>query len=342
MEVAPGLLWVRMPLPYALDHVNLWLLDDGDAWTLVDTGHGDAPTRAAWEALERPVLRGRPIRSVLCTHHHPDHIGLAGFMAERWGAELWCTRAEWLQARAQTLEPLEQARGVAERFYRRAGVPARALAPIVERCRSYPENVSAVPPTFRCLRHGDELVAGRARWQVVVGRGHAAEHACFLSREQGIFIAGDQVLPHITPNVSVWPSEPEGEPLSELLESLEALRAIPDHVLVLPSHGTPFAGLRRRCDELADHHRQRLDATLAACAPGPRTAFEVTAALFERELDPHQSTFAIGEAIAHLNHLVAAGRLRRVRAPAAPDRYSVAVPPRAPPPQHHQTEERPP
>ena len=188
-----------------------------------------------------------------------------------------------------------------------------------------------MPPSFRCLHQGDELLAGGARWQVVVGRGHAPEHACFLSRERGLFIAGDQVLPHITPNVSVWPSEPEGEPLSELLESLEALRPIPDHVLVLPSHGSPFTGLRGRCDELADHHRQRLDAAVAACEQGPRTALEVTAALFQRELDPHQSTFAIGEAIAHLNHLVAAGRLRRARTSDAPDRYSVASRPLAPP-----------
>jgi glyoxylase-like metal-dependent hydrolase (beta-lactamase superfamily II) len=319
-EIASGVIWVRMPLPYALDHVNLWLLDEGDAWTLVDTGHGDAPTRAAWDRLARTVLRDRPIRRVLCTHHHPDHLGLAGWMAARWGTELWCTRTEWLEGRAQTLASLDESRALAERFYRRAGMPDALLAPVVDRCRSYPDNVSPVPPSFRRLADGGELTAAGARWRVVVGRGHAPEHACLFSPERSLFVSGDQVLPHITPNVSVWPGEPEADPLAEFLDTIAVLRRVPDDVLVLPSHGRPFTGLHRRCDELVQHHRQRLDAALAAC-DGPRTAFEVTGALFERDLDPHQSTFAIGESIAHLTRLVALGQMRRERRDGAPDRY---------------------
>jgi glyoxylase-like metal-dependent hydrolase (beta-lactamase superfamily II) len=319
-EIASGVVWVRMPLPYALDHVNLWLLDEGDGWTLVDTGHGDAPTRAAWDALSRTVLRGRPIRRVLCTHHHPDHLGLAGWMAERWGTELWCTRTEWLEGRVQTLAPLDELRDVAERFYRRAGMPDAFLASVGDRCRSYSDNVSPVPPSFRRLADGDELIAGGARWRVVMGRGHAPEHACLFSPDRSLFVSGDQVLPHITPNVSVWPSEPESDPLAEYLDTIAVLRRVPDDVLVLPSHGRPFRGLHRRCDDLVRHHRQRLDAALAACDQ-PRTAFEVMGALFERDLDPHQSTFAIGESIAHLTRLVALGKLRRDRRDGAPDRY---------------------
>jgi glyoxylase-like metal-dependent hydrolase (beta-lactamase superfamily II) len=319
--VAPGVTWVRLPLPYALDHVNVWLLADGDGFTLVDTGHGDEPTRAAWERLSRSVLQGRPVGRVVVTHHHPDHVGLAGWMAERWGSELWCTQTEWLWSRLGKLEPLAEAQALAAAFYLRAGVPAAAIPALRERCKAYPANVAPVPPSFRRLADGDEISVDGTSWRVVVGRGHAPEHACLLSAERGILISGDQVLPHITPNVSVWPQEPEAEPLSDYLRTIAALERLPDDVLVLPSHGLPFRGLHRRLRQLAEHHRQRLDAVLAACAAGPRTAWEVTGVLFPRDLDPHQSTFAVGESIAHLHHLVALGRLRRDRAPGSPDRY---------------------
>ena len=318
-ELAPGVVWVRMPLPYALDHVNLWLLDYGDGWTLVDTGHGDETTAAAWEALAPGLLGGRPIRRVVATHHHPDHLGLSAWMERRWGAGLWCTRTEWLQARALSLRPLREARAVARAFYRRAGVPSADLPPLLECCRSYPDAVAA-PPSFHRLRDGDELAAGGTRWRVRVGGGHSPEHACLHSAERAILISGDQVLPHITPNVSVWPNEPEDEPLSEFLRTCEALRALPEETLVLPSHGRPFTGLRRRCEELAGHHQARLEAVLAACAR-PRTAFEVMGVLFERALDPHQTTFAVGEAVAHLNHLVRLGRAVREERGRGPHRY---------------------
>lgn len=318
-EVAPGVFWIRMPLPFALDHVNLWLLEDGDGWTLVDTGHGDEATRAAWDALAPSLLRGRPIRRVVATHHHPDHIGLSAWMARRFGAELWCTRTEWLYARALSLRPLGETRVATRAYYRRAGVPKPELAPLVECVRSYPAGVS-VPPAFRRIVGGQDLLVGATRWRVVAGGGHAPEHACLHAPERGLFISGDQVLPHISPNVSIWPSEPEEDPLAEFLHTLEALRALPGETLVLPSHGRPFVGLRGRCDALVRHHRERLDAVLAACAR-PRTAFDVVGVLFDRALDPHQTTFAVGEALAHLNHLAAQGRVRRERRYGRPDRW---------------------
>jgi glyoxylase-like metal-dependent hydrolase (beta-lactamase superfamily II) len=320
VEVAPGVTWVRMPLPYALDHVNLWLLAEEDGFTLVDTGHGDAPTRAAWDALGATLLRGRPVRRLICTHHHPDHIGLAGWMAEEWGTELWTTRTEWLEARAYTSASLVEQEAAAVRFYRAAGVPEQDL-PALARCfHAYPENVSRIPPAFRQIRHGETLVAGGSRWRVRVGGGHAPEHACLLSEERGIFISGDQVLPHISPNVSVWHDEPEADPLAEFLESLEAFRDVPDGHLVLPSHGHPFRGTRQRCDALARHHRERLAAAREACAQ-PRTAHEVMGVLFQGRLDPHQTTFAVGEAMAHLHRLEATGEVERLRTRGAPDRF---------------------
>jgi glyoxylase-like metal-dependent hydrolase (beta-lactamase superfamily II) len=320
VEVAPGVTWVRMPLPYALDHVNLWLLAEEGGFTLVDTGHGDEATRSAWEALGPVLLRGLPVRRVICTHHHPDHIGLAGWMAERWGTELWTTRTEWLEGRANTAGSLAEQEEVATRFYRGAGVPEEEL-PALARCfHAYPRNVSRVPPTYRRIRDGEVIAAGGTRWRVRVGRGHAPEHACLLSEERGIFISGDQVLPHISPNVSVWHDEPDADPLAEFLETLAVLRDVPDGSLVLPSHGHPFRGARQRCEELERHHRERLAASWEACGE-PRTAHEVMGVLFRGRLDPHQTTFAVGEAMAHLHRLEAAGEVERVRRPGAPDRF---------------------
>jgi glyoxylase-like metal-dependent hydrolase (beta-lactamase superfamily II) len=323
VEVAPGVIWVRMALPFALDHVNLWLLADGDGWTLVDTGHGDEATAAAWEALAPAVLGGRPLRRVIVTHHHPDHVGLSSWLAARWGVELWCTRTEWLYARALSLRPLRETRVATRAYYRRLGVPASALSALVECVRSYPDAVS-VPPSFRRIKDGEELVVDGEPWRVLVGGGHAPEHACLHAPGRGLFISGDQVLPSITPNVSIWPPEPGENPLAEFLRTSAALGAIPDATLVLPAHGRPFTGLRRRCDELAAHHHARLDAVAAACA-APRTAYEVMAVLFDRPLDPHQTTFAIGESLAHLNFLVATGRVRRVERARGPAHFVAAA-----------------
>jgi glyoxylase-like metal-dependent hydrolase (beta-lactamase superfamily II) len=319
-ELAPGVLWVRLGLPFALDHINVWLLADGPGWTLVDTGVGNDATREAWEKLSREVLGERPLWRIVCTHYHPDHVGLAGWLAARHGAELWCSREEWLHARLYSCQPLGEARAGFRRFYGRAGVPSSELAPLVEQARSYKRLVSRVPASHRRLRDGEELRVGGTSWRVVVGRGHSPEHVCLHAPELGLLVGGDQVLPTITPNVSIWPSEPEADPVGDFLESAAALRRLPEGVLVLPSHGRPFTGLHRRLDELASHHRQRLEEVWASCAE-PRTAHEVTRSMFPRDLDPHQTTFAIGEGLAHLNHLVEAGRVRRERRTGEPDRF---------------------
>ena len=322
VQVAPGVHWVRMPLPFKLDHINLWLLEDGPGWTLVDTGFNSEATRALWERMFPTVLQGRPITRVIATHFHPDHIGLAGWLVPRFDAAFHATLAEWLYGRMVSLEPDEMSRPQLQRFYRQAGLPEEMIEAVINRPNGYRTAVAPLPGALNRLRDGDVLEVGGHRWRVVVGRGHAPEQACLLDEARGLFIAGDQILPKISPNVSVWPHEPDSDPLAEYLETLEAFKALPEGLLVLPSHGLPFTGLHHRIGELVEHHRLRLDETLAACAE-PATAHEVMQAMFTRKLDAHQTRFAVGEAIAHLNHLLHQGRVVRERGEGA-DRYRAA------------------
>jgi glyoxylase-like metal-dependent hydrolase (beta-lactamase superfamily II) len=322
VEVSPGVLQVKLPLPFALNHVNVWLLEDDDVWTVVDTGVDDAATRADWEELAR-VLGGRPIGRVVCTHYHPDHIGLAGWLCARFGAELCCSHIEWLQARMCTLESPDAAAATAARFYRRAGMADAALRPTAAVARIYSAIVAPLPTSFRAVRDGDELLVGGRRWTVLVGRGHSPGHVCLFDPAGGVLVSGDQVLPSITPNVSVDESQPDADPLADFVETVGRLEAVPDHVLVLPSHGRPFRGLHRRLHELRAHHHDRLRFVLEACAE-PRTAHQLMQRMFARDLDPHQTTFAIGEGIAHANHLARTGLLRRLRSDGEPDRWEQA------------------
>ena len=314
-EVAPGVRWLRMPLPFVLDHINLWLIEDAAGWTVIDTGIDMASTRAIWETVFAEALGGRKVTRLIVTHFHPDHLGLAGWLAERWQAPLWISETEWLYGRMASLdrEPRFAADQLA--FYRRAGLDAATLDMLAGRGNGYAERVSPVPRSFHRIADGSEIAIGGRLWRVVTGRGHAPEQSCLHCPELDLFIAGDQVLPKISPNVSVWPQEPDADPLSRFLDSLARLRElVPPEVLVLPSHNLPFYGLHARIDQLLAHHRDRLAEVEAACSE-PASAMAIVPLLFRRRLDAHQLGFAVGEALAHLNYLVAAGRLvRRERA----------------------------
>ncbi len=310
VTVAPGILWVRMPLPFALDHINIWLLEDDAGWTIVDTGIGSNRTREYWERIFAEALGAKPVIRVIATHFHPDHVGLASWLVERWGAEFCSSLTEWLFGRALSQEDPESMVRTALAFYRRAGLDETSLAVMAERGNAYARGVAAFPPVLRRLRAGDRLPIGGMEWQVIIGGGHTPEHVCLYSAGSGILIAGDQVLPRISPNISVWPSEPDADPLQDFLASLDQLRAVPDDTLVLPSHDTPFLDLHDRLDELTAHHQERLRETLDACET-PRSVAEVTRIMFRRPLDPHQLIFAVGEALAHPNHLLYRGHLSR-------------------------------
>jgi len=310
VDVLPGIKWLRMPLPFRLDHINLWLLEDGAGWTAVDTGIGLEETRALWERVFTETLGGRPLTRVVVTHFHPDHMGNAGWLTERWRAGLWCTQAEWLYAQwawlsrdAATLE-----RRLAH--YRRHGCAEAALGALAGRLNPYPKLVPTLAPEFQRICDGDALAIGGRRWEVVTAYGHAPEHACLSCRAADVLISGDQVLPKITTNVSVWPEQPMANPLRLYLDSLDRFRPLPAATLVLPSHGLPFRGLHTRLDQLRDHHAARLGEAVDALV-GPRSAAELVPVLFRRELDPHQLAFALGEALAHLRFLEEDGRVVR-------------------------------
>jgi glyoxylase-like metal-dependent hydrolase (beta-lactamase superfamily II) len=311
LRIAPGVEWLRMPLPFALDHVNLWLLEDGPGWTIVDTGYAMAEATARWERIFVERLGGLPVTRIIVTHHHPDHIGLAGWLAERWQVPLWISEKEWLFARLMTGS--EDDSGALRRdFARRAGLDEAAREFFAEHYRGYRRGVPSVPSSFQRLDDGVIINIGGREWQVIVGEGHSPELACLYCAETGVLISGDQVLPKISPNVSVQAHEPDSDPLSRFLHSLSKLRAaVPPATLVLPSHHLPFFGLHIRIDALLAHHKARCAEIVAACAY-PQSAMQMIPVLFRRPLDRHQMVFALGEVLAHLHYLTGRGELARV------------------------------
>jgi len=311
LEVAPGVRWLRMPLPFQLNHINLWLVDDGAGWAIVDTGINTDETRALWQRVLAETLDGRPVTRLICTHFHPDHMGLAGWLTGELGIELWTTEGEWQHARQAIADPPGTFRSDLVDFYRQIGYGDVEETVRTSRPRSYRAMVTPVPERYHRLGDGMELVLGRHRWRVIIGRGHAPEHACLYCPELDVLIAGDQVLPKISPNVSLWPRSHDQDPLGSFIASLEKLeRSVPASTFVLPSHNLPFHGLHARLGELRGLHAARVAEVVAACAE-PRTGAEIVPLLFRRTLDRHQLGFAIGETMAHLARAVAAGGIAR-------------------------------
>ena len=315
--VAPGIYWLRMPLPFKLDHINLWLLEDhdanGDGWTIVDTGFGVAETHALWERHFIETMRGLPVKRIIVTHYHPDHVGCAAWLHTRTGAPVWMTATEFLSAHAAAEDTSGFDRANSANLFVAHGLakirPDFAAAQN-ERSASYKRGVPAVPRQYHRIMDGDCLRIGKRQWSGLTAFGHAPEHATLYSADDNIFISGDQVLPRITTNVGVWGNQPEANPLKLFLDGMQKFLPLPTSTLVLPSHDRVFTGLHERIAELATHHDARLTDLLAAIRE-PKSAAEILPVLFKRELDLHQLVFAIGEAIAHLHYLWYAGRAKR-------------------------------
>lgn len=310
MEVAPGVHWLRMPLPMALNHINLWLIEDGPGWTLIDTGLHSGLSKKIWTQVIEESLGGRPLNRIIVTHFHPDHVGMAGWLVEKTGAEFWMPRTEWLYARMLTIDTSDEFTDGMVEYYRRAGGSKEYLAGLKERGSFFSGIVSDVPRGIRRIVDGESFDIGGASWKIVVGNGHSPEHACLLCNELGLFIAGDLVLPRISPHIGVYADEPEANPLKDYLETLDNFRTLPGDAIVLPSHNEPFHGLHERREWLIQHHRDRLEDFVAACAT-PTNAIAVARQVFKRDLDSSQLGFAAAETVAHLNYLIIQGRIRR-------------------------------
>lgn len=311
-EVAPGVHWVRMPLPFALDHINLWLLADGDGWTVVDTGYNVEETRDIWEKALEKITGGAPITRIVCTHFHPDHMGLAGWFAETHGAPLWMTYTEWLQAHVAVSETLTHDFDRWVEFYRDNGAPAEMTDGFREVRRAFQDPWYRLPETVRRIQDNEKFDIGGRTWQVITGGGHTHEHASLWCADLNVLISGDQILPRISSNISLWYTEPDGDPLRHYFDSFGKFRHLPQDALVLPSHDYPFRGLHARLDDLRQHHQERLDAAFEICET-PHTATDIIPALFSRKIGVFEFGFALGETLAHLNYLVSDGQLVRRR-----------------------------
>lgn len=313
LPVADGVYWLRMPLPFALDHINLWLLRDGDGWVIVDCGFGSNATKKLWEQIFSDQLDGRRVKRVIVTHLHPDHLGLGAWLADRFQMDVWMTPAEFLLAHTIWAAHGGDLMGRLANLYRRHGLDEARVQLIAGQAGSYRLGVPALPATFRRLIGGGDVIIDGRTWRVIVGHGHSPEHAALYCESLGVLISGDMVLPKITTNVSIGPLEPEGNPLRLFLDSLERFAPLPEDTLVLPSHGLVFLGLHPRLTQLHEHHAERFDIILEACRE-PRSAPDLLPYLFKREFDAHQLSFAMGETIAHLNLLMHAKRLQRLDA----------------------------
>lgn len=319
---APGVLWLRLPLPMQLDHVNVYAIEDGDGWVVVDTGIRTPEALAGWEAALAGPLGGRPVTRVICTHMHPDHIGLAGWLCDRFDAPLLMTQLEYVTGRMLVSDtgPAPESGAV---FWRAAGWSEDQ----VERYRTtygrFAKGVAPLPAGYQRLGAGQTLSIGGEDWTIVIGNGHSPEHACLWRRSDGVLISGDQILPRISSNVSVWPTEPLADPLHDWMTSLERLGdLLPADTLVLPGHGEPFTGVLPRIEALMRGHRvslTRLERTLRT----PSRAVDGFGALFARPVDGGLLGMATGEAIAHLNYLAGQGRVRRDRDAGGVDWWSL-------------------
>ena len=309
MEIGPGVRWIRMPLPYALNHINLWLIEEEDGrWCAVDTGMDMGDVKTHWQGL----MAEYPLSRQIVTHYHPDHLGLAAWLQEQTHAPLAMTQSEYLTAQAFANELGNYSPHATGELFRRHGLDAERLQALAVRGNAYRRAVPQIPATYTILRDGERVRIGSHDWRVIVGRGHCPEHAALYCEALGLLIGGDMMLPSISTNVAVFAPNPDEDSLTEFLASIRAFTELPEDTLALPSHGRPFRGIHARVAALEKHHADRCADLVAACRTQAHTAASLLPVLFQRDItDPHQTFFAMSEAIAHLNYLERRGQLQR-------------------------------
>lgn len=310
VTVVPGICWLRLPLPFALDHVNVWLIEDGAGWALVDTGMGTPETREVWQRLLADGSLGRPITRIVVTHCHPDHLGQAAWLAQRFDIPVDITPGELEDAQRPHVMHEADADRLAQTFYRANGATGQLLAHLVERCASFRAHRCALPERTRALHHGQTLQIGAHQWNVLVGRGHSPDHALLYCAALDLLISGDMVLPAISPNLSVTMHAPDANPIQDYLDALDMLADLPADTLVLPAHGEAFRGLPERRQVLREKLDERNLRLLSACDT-PLTAVDAMPILFARKLEGDDLVLALGEAASHLQYLFYRGWVER-------------------------------
>ena len=323
LEIAPGVFWSRVALPFRLNHVNVYLIDDGDSWSVIDTGIANTHAEETWTRLLGGRMAGRPVSKILITHHHPDHVGLASWLADKLDAEVVMSGTEYLLGLTYWLDSDAMKANHYRAFYRTRGLDAEIAESILDRSARYQSLTSPLPFSFRRVMHGDTLRLGSRVLQVMTGGGHAPEQVMLYCPDARILFAADQIMLGITPNVSVSPRNPNGDVLGIFLSSLERLAAeIDDDVLILPGHHLPFTGLRSRVREVIDHHDERLAAIVRVCSRGPCCAADLLKTLFRHPLDRGVMALAFGEACAHVNRLLEEGRITAALEADGVERYA--------------------
>jgi glyoxylase-like metal-dependent hydrolase (beta-lactamase superfamily II) len=310
VEIVPGILWLRLPLPFRLNHVNIYIFADQDGWTILDTGIADTATRTAWSKVIAGVLRDRPITKVIVSHFHLDHVGLAGWFQDRFAPAFYMPQTEYLLSRVFQADEWYDAINRETEFFRSCGLDTAAAEHVARHRLRMRSLRTPMPKAFQRLRAGTTIRIGDRDWRILTGGGHAVEQLMLYSEKDRLFISADQVLPEISPNISVGPIQPEANPLGDFLDSLLQIKSeVGADVFTLPGHRRPFFGLHGRIAELQRHHEARCNAVLTACRQAPRTGLDLLPVVFGRNPEPEVIGSAIGEALAHANYLRGLGAL---------------------------------
>ncbi len=312
VELEHGLQWIRLPVPGYLDHINVWLAPGNHGgWWLVDTGLGLPVVREAWQPLLARYGLATSLRGILVTHHHPDHFGMASWLADYGGVSVTMS----IDAFAAGARVFQDAH--AERipvFGKQWGVDYPRLLQDARAGHVLRSVVGGLPPLATPLADGDSFTATALPFAVSLHDGHAEGHACLHAAAAGVFIAGDELLPTISSNVSLYPQGGLDDPMGSHLVSLRRLRELPASTLVLPAHGRPFRGAHARLDALEAEHADRFD-QLLEFASAPRTAIDFANCLFgHRPLEGMNLLLATGETLAHVRYLLGTGALLRLSA----------------------------
>ncbi len=305
--------WLRMPLPFALDHINLYLIKDSfmgkSGWAIVDTGVNTRTTRGHWETVLAQL--DAPVTRVIVTHMHPDHAGCAGYLTEKFRVPLFMSQAEYFASRAILAGSQGADNWTDKAYFTAAGFAPEAVERMTNGTAGLNKIVAPIPVSFIRMRHGDVIDCGETQWRCIMGEGHSPEHISLYNSDLKVLVAGDQILPEITPNIGSYSTQPLSNPLLGYLTSLDHFTDLHADTLVLPSHRQPFTGVHTRIAELRAHHEAHLENLLDLCMV-PQRVIDVLPHMFARELNEHGMFFAIAEAYAHLNYLFYQQQLTRV------------------------------